>query len=258
MSRQRHGHRATHVTDPAGIELMERQAAQCDECRRQLQQVARFEGELATVGRALSGPDLPAGTLAVAAGMTRGPSFQISQLAFAAAVTGVLVLAVAVGGVIATLIDRTPTIVGASPVPEPTSPYRHSRQEFLVLVGECVRDEGFDSVRVDVRESKIDFADRADVLAGGPDAVRVCTLRVDPARHDPPPARTERQLRELYEFRIAQAECLETLGYYVEDPPGWEQFLLDRGWEPASSTSAPLDEQLRCEYIPQRPGFLDW
>lgn len=259
MTRHRHGHQAQHVADPTTNELMQRHAAQCEECRQQLQQLARFDAELATAGRALSGPNLPATTLAVAGEMNAGRSTQLHRLVLGAAVAGVLLMAVAVGGVIASLVDRTPANIGASPAPEPTSPYQHSRQEFLLLVGACVRDEGFASVRIDVRESKIDFADRSDVLAGGPDAVRACVVRVDPARHEPPPARSERQLRQLYEFRVAQARCLDTLGYYVQDPPKLEQFLLEGAeWEPAASTSAPLDEQLRCEYIPPRPGFLDW
>ena len=259
MSRQRHGHQAAHVTDPTTIELMRRHAAQCEECRRQLQQVAHFDAELDIVSRALSGPSLPAATLAVAADIRTRPSFQIHRLVLGAAAAGVLVLAVAVGGLIASLVDRAPTNIGASPAPEPTSPFRHSRQQFLLLVGECVRDEGFASVRVDVRESKIDFADRSDVLTGGRDAIRACVVRVDPARHEPPPPRTERQLMALYEFRVAQARCLDALGFYVQDPPTLEHFLLEGAeWEPASRTSAPLDQQLKCEYIPQRPGFLDW
>ena len=259
MGRHQHGHRAVHVVDPATLELMQRQATQCVDCRRQLQQLVRFDAELAAASRALSGPNLPATTLVVAADMNADRSFQLHRLVLGAVATGVLVLAIAVGGLIASLVDRTPTNVGASPAPEPTSPFRHSRQQFLLLVGECVRDEGFASVRVDVRESKIDFADRADVLAGGRDAVRACVVEVDPARHEPPPPRSDRQLMALYEFRIAQARCLDALGFYVQDPPTLKHFLLEGAeWEPASSTSAPLDEQLKCEYIPQRPEFLDW
>lgn len=259
MTRHRHGHRAERIVDPGIMEQQHSQEAPCEECQRQLQQLARFDAELAAASRALAGPNLPAATVAVAAGMNAGRWFHLHRLVPGAAVAGVLVLAVAVGGVIASLVDRAPANIGASPAPEPTSPYRHTRQQFLVLVGECVRGEGFASVRIDVRESKIDFTDRADVLAGGPDAIRACIVRVDPARHEPPPPRSERQLRELYEFRVAQARCLDALGYYVEDPPDLEQFLLEgAGWEPAPTTSAPLDEQLRCEYIPQRPEFLDW
>ena len=259
MSRHRHSLRAEHVADPTTIEQRQRQAAQCEECRRELQHLAQFDAELVTAGRALSGPRLPAATLAIASGMNAGRSFHLHRLVFGVAVAGVLVLAVAVAGVVASLVDRTPTNIGASPAPEPTSPYQHSRQQFLVLVGECVRGEGFASVRVDVRESKIDFADPADVSAGGPDAIRACVTRVDPARHGHPPERSERQLRDLYAFRVAQARCLESLGYRVGNPPTLQQFLLDGAdWQPAPNTSAPLDEQLRCEYIQQRPDFLDW
>lgn len=259
MNRTHQRHWVERVAEPATPEERQRLAAECEQCRRQLPQLTRFDEELATAGRGLTGPNLPSASFVVAAGMNAEPWSHLHRLVLGAAVAGVLVLAVVAGGVIASLVDRTPTNLGGSPAPEPTSPYRHSRQEFLTLVGECVRDEGFASVRVDVRESKIDFANRADVLAGGPEAVRVCIVRVDPARHEPPPPRSERQLRQLYEFRVAQARCLDSLGYHVDDPPILELFLAEGAeWEPAPSTSAPIDDQLRCEYIPQRPDFLDW
>ncbi len=124
---------------------------------------------------------------------------------------------------------------------------------------QCVRDEGFDSVRVDVRESKIDFTDRNDVRLGGPKAVRTCIGRVDPARHEPAPARSERQLVALYNFRVAQARCLGALGQRVDTPPSREAFLAEGAiWEPGIGNAGAEVDRTRCAYIPERPAFLDW
>ena len=237
-----------------------RHATGCQECHSGAAADPRFEIELASAAARLSSPSLPPSTLAAAEATSAQRPSVIRFVSLGAAVTAVLVLAVVTGMALGWLVDRDPTNVGVpSQSPEPTSPYRHSRQEFLMLVGDCVRDEGFPSVRVDVRESKIDFADPSDVRAGGPDAVRACVVRVDPARHEPPPPRSERQLLELYDFRVAQARCLVARGYYVEDPPSLDEFLADDAeWEPNASTSAPTDVRTQCDYVPQRPDFFDW
>ncbi len=231
----------------------------CKDCAAALARIARFDSELITAAHALTGPPLPARSVVASTLVHHSPATARPILLFAT-VTAVIMLAVVVGASVGVLLDRGSTQVGGpTPEPEPTSPYLHSRQEFLVLVAECVRDEGYASVRVDVWESKIDFADRSDVLRGGPDAVRACIIRVDPARHDPPPPRSERQLRALYDFRLAQARCLEAEGYAVSEPPTLEQFLeMDAGWDPAETMSAPQTIRTRCEYVPQRPDWLDW
>ena len=244
-------------------DLERRHLAHCEECHAAITKREAFEADLAVAGRKVSGPPLPASVLAAARQMPREGMVVPRFLTLTAVATAsVLVLAVLTGTAMAWLIDRQPSTVGpptASMQPEPTSPYRHSRQEFLLLVGQCVRDEGFDSVRVDVRESKIDFTDRNDVRLGGPEAVRTCIVRVDPARHEPPPPRSERQLVALYNFMVAQARCLEALGHRVDTPPSLEAFLAEGAtWEPHSGTSAPVDDRTGCAYIPERPAFLDW
>jgi len=244
-------------------DLERRHLAHCEECHAAITKREAFEADLAVAGRKVSGPPLPASVLAAARQMPREGMVVPRFLTLTAVATAsVLVLAVLTGTAMAWLIDRQPSTVGpptASMQPEPTSPYRHSRQEFLLLVGQCVRDEGFDSVRVDVRESKIDFTDRNDVRLGGPEAVRTCIVRVDPARHEPPPPHSERQLVALYNFMVAQARCLEALGHRVDTPPSLEAFLAEGAtWEPHSGTSAPVDDRTGCAYIPERPAFLDW
>ncbi len=244
-------------------DLERRHLAHCEECHAAIGKREAFEADLAVAGRKVSGPPLPASVLAAARQMPRERMVAPRFLTMTAVATAsVLVLAVLTGTAVAWLIDRQPSTVGpptASMQPEPTSPYRHSRQEFLLLVGQCVRDEGFDSVRVDVHESKIDFTDRNDVRLGGPKAVRTCIVRVDPARHEPPPARSERQLVALYNFRVAQARCLEAIGQRVDTPPSLEAFLAEGAtWEPGIGNARAEVDRTRCAYIPERPAFLDW
>lgn len=233
--------------------------AACELCATALRRTERFGNELTTAAQALTGPPLPARTVMVSTLVHRPPAI-VRPLMLAATVAAVVMVAALAGATVGTLLDRGSTQVGGPTAePEPTSPYRHSRQRFIFLVGECVRDEGFASVRVDVWESKIDFADRSDVQRGGPDAVRTCVVRVDPARHEPPPPRTERQLHALYDFRVAQAHCLEAEGYSVSNPPTLDQFMSDDAqWDPDEKMSAPDVVRTRCAYIPQRPDFLDW
>lgn len=237
--------------------------AQCDECQAVITKRETFEAELAVAGRKLSGPALPASVLAAARQMRPEGIVLPRFLSLTAVATAsVLVMAVLAGTAMTWLIDRQSSAIGppsASMQPEPTSPYRHSRQEFLLLVGRCVRDEGFDSVQVDVRESKINFGDPNDVRLGGPEAVRTCIVRVDPARHEPPPPRSQRQLIALYEFMVAQARCLEARGHQVDPPPSREAFLAEGAiWEPGIGNAGAEVDRTRCSYIPERPAFLDW
>lgn len=148
---------------------------------------------------------------------------------------------------------------------EPTSPYRHTQEEFLLLTKACIEDAGF-QVELSVEEGGFSFPDLgSDQRAGqARQTVRDCMRSVDPTRLEDPPERTREQLEALYPYAVAQAECMAAAGYPASTPPPIDVFVDDGAvWEPYTILSAEgitydQEDLVRCQNVEEKPEFLDW
>lgn len=148
---------------------------------------------------------------------------------------------------------------------EPTSPYRQTQEEFLLLTRSCIEDAGFE-VELSLDESGFSFPDLgSDQRAGqARQALRDCMREVDPERLEDPPERTRAQLEALYPYAVAQRECMAEAGYPAPDPPPLDVFI-DQGanWEPYTALSDQgiaydQEDLVRCQNVEEKPDFLDW
>lgn len=90
-----------------------------------------------------------------------------------------------------------------------------------------------------------------------------CRATIDPSRDQPLPPPTDEQLRELYTYKLAQAECLTDAGYTASSPPPLQVFIDSEGeWAPdliaLQNENLPPEVLRRCEQVDGRPNFLDW
>lgn len=150
-----------------------------------------------------------------------------------------------------------------SPATGPTSPFKLTGDEFMVAMKACVEGKGF-PVDVDVQQRGFSFDLGSDELVEQAKvAMRACTEEVDPARANGPPHLNDQQLAQLYQYVVAQVNCLQEAGYPAEDPPS-EQSFIDSGglWDPYQSLSeqdiSTGDDLIRCQSVEERPAFVDW
>ncbi len=145
---------------------------------------------------------------------------------------------------------------------DPDSPYRTTPQEYALQLRACLEDKGF-SVEVDPYDFHLQFQLGSDSRTAELQAtVTECRAGLDPSRNDPPPPLTEEQLRALYRYRLAQADCLVAAGYPTAPAPP-EQVFVDTGgqWDARvglEDAAIPQGVSRGCEQIQGRPNFLDW
>lgn len=151
----------------------------------------------------------------------------------------------------------------STPAPAERSEFRQPRDEFLLLVRECIEDHGFEVTLGP--DGGFNFAELGsrDRLDEARRLSQTCIEQVDPARIEPPPPLTEAQLAEMYEYAIAQAECMREAGYPVGPPPpvqvyvdtegAWDPYvdLAERGMPPA------VEDVVACQNIEEQPEFLE-
>jgi hypothetical protein len=152
----------------------------------------------------------------------------------------------------------------STPTVNPDSPYRLSREEFLLQTKACLETRGY-TVEVDLEESSLDFTlgndqRQADAQA----ALQDCQREIDPARLEPPPPLSAEQLREWYQFVLNEVECLQIAGYELADVPPEQVFVdTEAAWDPYQAlidtgNAAPPDVISSCQQVEGRPAFLDW
>lgn len=181
-------------------------------------------------------------------------------------VTSILVMAlwvVSCGGSSPSQLSGSPRAPSATLDPE--SPYRTTREEFLLRAKACVEDKGF-PVTLDLADAGFKFSLGTNERARQANAaLRECMIDIDPLRLGAPPPIPADQLRAWYEYRLRQADCLRDAGYpppetppeqvFVDTAGSWDPFqaLLDAGMSPSQ------DDMARCQQlIDGRPGFLNW
>lgn len=143
---------------------------------------------------------------------------------------------------------------------DPDSPYETTPEEYAIELKGCLADRGFD-VEVD----PYDFHLSGNVGSEGrfkelQTVVGECRDGIDPSRNNPPPPLSEDQLRALYLYYVAQADCLMAAGYPAASAPP-EQVFVDSGgqWGPRSGdVDIPQTVTRACEEVEGRPNFLDW
>jgi len=176
--------------------------------------------------------------------------------------------------VVAGCTGSPPAQPSASPVAEsvgpfatvdPESPYRTTRDEFMIRTKACIEAKGF-PVTMDLAEASFRFNLGSDERAQQAKvALRECQQEVDPSRFQPPPPLSAEQLSQLYRYRLRQGDCLREAGYdvpaappeqvYVDTEGNWDPFqaLLDAG------TPASQVDTMRCQQLREgRPAFMDW
>ena len=146
---------------------------------------------------------------------------------------------------------------------DPDSPYQTTAEEYGLQLKACLTDKGF-NVELDPYDFSLRFKLGTDGSTEDLQAtVTSCRTGLDPSRLKPPPPISEEQLRELYRYRVAQANCLIAAGYPASSAPP-EQVFVDGGgqWDPRMGPKEPLDipegVTRSCEQIDGRPNFLDW
>lgn len=147
---------------------------------------------------------------------------------------------------------------------DPDSPYRTTRDAFLLATKACVEDLGF-SVELDVRQGgfRFDLGDETRT-AEADQALRECVGQVDSRRLQPPPRLTREDLVAWYAYKVRIASCLTAGGAVVPDPPPKSVFIDTNGeWDPFAAAagagrSVPADLQSGCEQVDGAPGFLGW
>lgn len=140
--------------------------------------------------------------------------------------------------------------------------YRHTKEEFLLLVLDCVRGRGYD-VEFDLEDERFsgDFGDRAASRAFG-QALGECLEEVDPARADPPPL-TDDQYRELYAYTAGQVECLRQRDYPAGDPPPEQVWVDSQGeWNPyvdlvERNIAVDDEDRVHCQNAVEEPRFYE-
>lgn len=146
---------------------------------------------------------------------------------------------------------------------DPESPYQTTPEEYGLQLKACLTDGGF-NVELDPYDFSLKFNLGSDrPLEELQAAMTECRTGLDPSRNEPPPPLSEGQLRELYRYHVAQANCLIAAGYPASSAPP-EQVFVDAGgqWDPRMGPEEPLDipqaVDRSCEQIDDRPNFLDW
>lgn len=149
-----------------------------------------------------------------------------------------------------------------TPGPTPLA-YRHTLDEFNILMRACLEDRGFAvTIRAD---GGMDFGELGsrERLEQARASVKDCTGKIDPARLEEPPPLSRDQLREMYEYVLAQLNCLEAAGYPAGDPPpidvfidsdgAWDPYgdLIERGFSPAT------EDVISCQNVAAKPDFVD-
>lgn len=133
----------------------------------------------------------------------------------------------------------------------------------MLAVLACVRERGL-TVEMDPYDYRLHFEfGEQRQQESAMTAVQECTRQIDATRFEPQPPLTEEQLRALYQYYVAQRDCLEVAGFPGVSPPP-EQVFIDTdgsGWGPYDGTESmyiPVEVMRACERIPERPAFLDW
>lgn len=159
----------------------------------------------------------------------------------------------------------------ASPAPserlatrDPDSPYRTTRDQFLLATKACLEDRGF-SVDLDMAQGGFKFSLGDDSRAAdAKSALKGCVAQVDPRRAEPPPRLSRDQLIAWYAYKRRIADCLAGAGVAIPDPPPEAVFIDTNGaWDPfgsvldAGGVVAP-GLQTRCQHVEGAPAFLGW
>lgn len=145
---------------------------------------------------------------------------------------------------------------------DPDSPYETTPEEYALRLKGCLGDRGF-NVEIDPYDyhlsGNVGSEGRVNELQV---AASECRAAIDPTRNEPPPPPTEEQLRALYRYYVAQADCLVAAGYPAASAPP-EQVYVDNGgqWDPRlglEDVDIPQTVTRACEEVEGRPTFLDW
>lgn len=150
---------------------------------------------------------------------------------------------------------------GPSPTGRPD--FGQSRDEFLLLVRECIEDHGF-AVTLGP-DGGFNFAELSsrEQLDEARGVSRACVEEVDPARLDPLPPLSGAQLIEMHDYALAQAECLREAGYPVGPAPPLQVYVDTEGaWDPyvdLAERGMPPDAEdvVACQDIEEQPKFLE-
>lgn len=128
---------------------------------------------------------------------------------------------------------------------------------FLVndLVIQCANDHGMpvksDGTGLSVNFREVPAQDQrvaAEIVAGCRNGLKV------PALVGPYHGYTLEQARRLYDHQVLTKECLAEAGYPQEDPPSFDQWLVEY-WDPHSSAGIHAgDVPLLLRKCPQGPG----
>jgi len=148
---------------------------------------------------------------------------------------------------------------------DPASPYRTTRDEFMIRTKACIEAKGF-PVTMDLADSSFLFNLGSDERAQQAKlALRECREEVDPARLQPPPPLSTEQLRQMYQYRLRQSDCLGEAGYDVPAAPPEQVYVDTEGyWDPFQAlldagTPASQADTMRCQQLRDgRPAFMDW
>jgi hypothetical protein len=146
---------------------------------------------------------------------------------------------------------------------DPDSPYQTTPEEYALQLKACLADHGIEA-ELDPYDFSFKFKLGNDGQVENLQATFTeCRAGLDPSRNNPPPPLSEDQLRALYQYRVAQADCLIAAGYAAASAPP-EQVFIDGGgeWDPRMGPEGPFDTpqavNRSCEQIDARPNFLDW
>lgn len=145
---------------------------------------------------------------------------------------------------------------------DPDSPYQTTPEEYSLQLKACLIDKGF-AVDIDPYDQHLMFDLGSDVSQSDlQSAVATCRAGLDPSRNKPPPPLSEDQLRALYRYRVAQANCVIDAGYPAASAPP-EQVFVDGGgqWDfriGLEDEDIPQAVTRACDEVEGRPNFLDW
>lgn len=133
--------------------------------------------------------------------------------------------------------------------------------EFFSRLEVCLREHGY-AVTVDFVQYSVEFhlSDDSQV-AHAREAQRECIEEVDPSFLSVPPPMSEEQLRALYPYIAARAECLADRGYPLVELPTFDAFVdLGGRFDPAGElhqmgVSLDFADVTECRQQ-HRPGWF--
>lgn len=122
---------------------------------------------------------------------------------------------------------------------------------FFHRMESCIEDHGF-AVEIDYATYEISFDLGNDSQReAAKEAIQVCEDEIDPTFFDNPPPLTDKQMKDLYPYIVARAECLTEFGYPMVDVPSLDRFTdLSGRFDPASALVA-MGVQLDFDHVVQ-------